>query len=49
MAEKNEPIPETQPHPVAGTETILIVEDQEEVRRVVRNALRAHGYSRMSM
>jgi CheY-like chemotaxis protein len=39
-----EPPAETGPHPVSGTETILIVEDQEEVRRVVRNALRAHGY-----
>jgi DNA-binding response OmpR family regulator len=26
-------------------ETILVVEDQEEVRAVVRNALQAHGYT----
>jgi len=30
--------------PVGGTETILLVEDQPEVRAVIRNALARHGY-----
>jgi PAS domain S-box-containing protein len=38
------PTLETEARSVRGTETILVVEDQEEVRRVVRNALHAHGY-----
>ncbi|HEX9365174.1 MAG TPA: response regulator, partial [Vicinamibacterales bacterium] len=30
--------------PVGGTETILLVEDQPEVRAVIRNALARYGY-----
>ena len=30
--------------PASGKETILVVEDQEEVRAVVRHALQARGY-----
>ena len=41
----SEPVPETGPQSVSGAETILVVEDQEEVRAVVRNALEAHGYT----
>jgi two-component system cell cycle sensor histidine kinase/response regulator CckA len=42
---RTEPIRATVPQSVSGRETILVVEDQEEVRAVVRNALQAHGYS----
>jgi CheY-like chemotaxis protein len=41
----SEPVRETAPQSVSGAETILVVEDQEEVRTVVRNALEAHGYT----
>jgi two-component system cell cycle sensor histidine kinase/response regulator CckA len=40
-----EPVRQPVPQSVAGRETILVVEDQEEVRAVVRNALQAHGYT----
>jgi CheY-like chemotaxis protein len=40
-----EPVRETLPQSVSGSETILVVEDQEEVRAVVRKALEAHGYT----
>ena len=40
-----EPVREAVPRSLSGTETILIVEDQAEVRAVVRNALQAHGYT----
>jgi PAS domain S-box-containing protein len=35
---------ETPARAVSGTETILLVEDQQEVRDVVRQALQRHGY-----
>jgi signal transduction histidine kinase/CheY-like chemotaxis protein len=41
----SEPVREATPDSVSGVETILLVEDQAEVRAVVRNALQAHGYS----
>jgi CheY-like chemotaxis protein len=45
-AEATEPVCEVAPpQSVSGTETILIVEDQEEVRAVVRSALQGHGYT----
>ncbi|MDP3911069.1 MAG: response regulator [Gemmatimonadales bacterium] len=31
--------------PIAGTETILVVEDNESVRRLVRTVLSGHGYT----
>lgn len=34
-----------QPGPVSGTETILVVEDQDDVRSLVRKVLRSHGYT----
>ena len=40
-----EPARETVAQAATGTETILVVEDQEEVRAVVRNALQGHGYT----
>jgi CheY-like chemotaxis protein len=41
----SEPVRETGPQSVSGAETILVVEDQQEVRAVVRTALQAHGYT----
>jgi two-component system, cell cycle sensor histidine kinase and response regulator CckA len=40
-AEKN---PATAPEAVGGTETILLVEDEESVRQLVRDTLSAKGY-----
>ena len=40
-----QPIRATVPQSLSGSETILVVEDQEEVRAVVRHALQAHGYT----
>jgi two-component system cell cycle sensor histidine kinase/response regulator CckA len=40
-----EPVREAATQSVSGVETILVVEDQEEVRAVVRNALQMHGYT----
>jgi two-component system cell cycle sensor histidine kinase/response regulator CckA len=34
----------TEPSTLRGTETILVTEDQDEVRKVVRDILRLHGY-----
>jgi two-component system cell cycle sensor histidine kinase/response regulator CckA len=34
----------TEPSTLMGTETVLVTEDQDEVRKVVRDILRLHGY-----
>jgi len=38
-------VPRTAPQSVGGTETILLVEDQPEVRAVTRNMMARHGYT----
>jgi two-component system cell cycle sensor histidine kinase/response regulator CckA len=43
-AEVDAPKPQTAPKTLRGTETILVVEDEEQVRAVVLSILRRHGY-----
>jgi PAS domain S-box-containing protein len=38
------PVRESAPVPLTGTESILLVEDQDDVRRIAREALTRHGY-----
>jgi two-component system cell cycle sensor histidine kinase/response regulator CckA len=42
------PVPSVAPTKLGGTETILLVEDEEQVRAIVLNALRRHGYHVMA-
>jgi hypothetical protein len=37
--------PATEPRPVEGTETVFVAEDEEGVRRIVREALERRGYT----
>lgn len=46
-SEKVEPSSAASPKPARGTETIMIVEDDEPVRRTLASVLERHGYSVM--
>jgi hypothetical protein len=41
---RTEVVPQAEPGQLTGTETILVVEDQEDVRTLVRQSLMRHGY-----
>jgi two-component system cell cycle sensor histidine kinase/response regulator CckA len=40
----NTPLPSASPQPIRGTETILIVEDEENILQLIVLTLRRHGY-----
>jgi PAS domain S-box-containing protein len=44
LARRREPLVRSRANPMGGSETILVVDDEEVVRKTVRRMLSAHGY-----
>jgi two-component system cell cycle sensor histidine kinase/response regulator CckA len=45
--DERKPVPEVDPASLSGSETILIVDDEESVRSLSRSILETHGYSNL--